>query len=404
MDLARWLHEGEDSPAAGDPRAFSIVLGGPLFQLLRRTHITGDGLELARRRVVAIATIAWLPLLILSLLQPGGRDVAVPFVLDVEVHVRFLVAVPLLVAAELLVHMRLKPVVQEFVVRGLVPETQIERFRECLRSAFRMRNSVAAEIAMLLVVYGVGIPFVWRYFAAMDVATWYATPSKGSVHLTLAGFWYALVSVPLFQFLLVRWYYRIFIWARFLWQVSRINLNLSAAHGDGYAGLGFLARTMNAFLPLAMAHGALLAANLANRIFHAGGTLMDARFDIAGVAVYMLVLVTAPLLVFAPRVNEARHRAVRDYSRLSQAYVSEFEAKWIPSGKPAAESALGTGDIQSLADLNNSLSGIRSTRLVPVNREALVKIVLATLLPIAPLLLTVIPAEELATRLLKLLL
>ena len=35
--------------------------------------------------------------------------VAVPFLKDVDTHLRFLVAVPLLVAAELVVHMRMSP-------------------------------------------------------------------------------------------------------------------------------------------------------------------------------------------------------------------------------------------------------------------------------------------------------
>ena len=46
-----------------DSPDFSLVPGGPLFQLLRRAHLTDDPLELQRRRIVVIALIAWLPLL-----------------------------------------------------------------------------------------------------------------------------------------------------------------------------------------------------------------------------------------------------------------------------------------------------------------------------------------------------
>jgi hypothetical protein len=210
--------------------------------------------------------------------------------------------------------------------------------------------------------------------------------------------------VPLFQFLLLRWYFRIFIWMRFLWQVSRIRLNISAMHGDQTGGLGFLAGTVYAFVPLLMAHGALLAGNIANHIFHMGGTLMDSRIEVAVVVAYLLVLVFAPLTVFAPQISEAKRRASREYGRLAQRYVRDFEAKWLPDGVPAAESPLGEGDIQSLADLSNSLAAARATRTVPVTRDAVLKLALAALAPVAPLLLTVIPAEELAKRLLKLLL
>ena len=41
-----------------------------------------------------------------------------PFLLDVEVHVRFLVAMPLLIGAELVVHRRMRPVVKQFLERN----------------------------------------------------------------------------------------------------------------------------------------------------------------------------------------------------------------------------------------------------------------------------------------------
>ena len=40
---------------------FSIVLGGPLYQLFRRAHLSGDALELVRRRILDVFCIAWLP-------------------------------------------------------------------------------------------------------------------------------------------------------------------------------------------------------------------------------------------------------------------------------------------------------------------------------------------------------
>jgi hypothetical protein len=88
---------GED--VLRDPRDFSLVLGGPLFQLLRRSHLTDDALALLRQRIIVIALLAWLPLLVLSALEGQalrGRA-AVPFLLDVDVHVRFLMALPLLI-------------------------------------------------------------------------------------------------------------------------------------------------------------------------------------------------------------------------------------------------------------------------------------------------------------------
>jgi len=50
----------------GDRRDFSLVLGGPLFQLLRRAHLSDDALSLVHKRAIVISLICWLPLLALS--------------------------------------------------------------------------------------------------------------------------------------------------------------------------------------------------------------------------------------------------------------------------------------------------------------------------------------------------
>ena len=62
---------------------------------------------------------------------------------------------------------------------------------------------------------------------------------------------------------------------------------------------------------------------------------------------------------------------------------------------PANESFVGSADIQSLADLGNSYEVVRSMRMAPISNLAVLGVVAATLLPIAPLLLTVMPLEEL---------
>jgi hypothetical protein len=388
-----------------EAKNFSLVLGGPLFQLLMRAHLTDDALLHVRQRIIAIALLSWLPLLILSTVQGhllSGS--AVPFFMDVEVHIRFLLAMPLLILAELVVHRRMRPVVQQFLERNLIPEDAMTRFRDAIGSAMLLRNSVLAEVLLIAIVYGVGVVVVWRHYVTLDAATWYATPSTEGSKLSLAGMWYGYVSIPFFQFLLLRWYFRLFIWARFLWQVSRIELKLLPTHPDRVGGLSFLAGTVYAFTVLAVAHGTLLAAQLANRIFFLGASLPQYKAEIALMAVFMLCLVFGPLLVFAPQLAQTKRTGLREYGTLAGRYVREFDVKWLRGGAPANEPLVGSGDIQSLADLGNSYEMVRSMNIVPVSKEAVVRLVAATLLPIAPLALTMMPLEELLKKLFGLLL
>jgi hypothetical protein len=386
----------------GEQQDFSLVLGGPLFQLLRRSHLAGDALELMQQRILVISLLAWLPLLALSALEGqalGGRA-AVPFLLDVEAHVRFLIALPLLIVAELVVHQRMRFVVRQFLERNLIPASALPRFDSAIKSAFRLRNSLLAEVLLIGFVYVVGVLLIWRQYMALSTATWYAIPTvEGGLKLSIAGAWYGYVSLPIFQFLLVRWYYRMFIWTRFLWQVSRIELSLVPTHPDRVGGLGFLANTVYAFIPLAVAHGAMLAGPVANRIFYLGAALPEWKGEIAILVGFLLCLVLGPLLIFAPQLAQAKRTGDREYGALAERYVREFDTKWLRGGAPADEPLVGSADIQSLADLANSFEVVKTMQIAPITRDALIRLVAATLVPLVPLLLTMMPLEELLKKL-----
>ena len=395
------------SLAAGraDPDDFSIVLGGPLYQLVHRAHLSGDALQMLRRRIVVLSLVAWLPLVILAAIEGRlwGSAVTVPLLLDIEVHVRFLVTLPLLVIAELVVHQRMRPVVRQFLERGLIDPTSLSRFDAAVASALRLRNSAIVEAMLLVLVYVVGFA-LWPLYGALHVTTWYAAPdAAGRRELFAAGWWFACVSLPFFQFLLLRWYFRLFIWTRFLWQVSRwCRLRLVPTHPDRLGGLGFLSGIMVAFAPLLAAHGTLLSASIAMRIFFQGAALPEFAVELAAVAVFLLLVTLGPLLVFIPHLEQARRTGLREYGTLAQTYVREFDEKWLRRGTRPGDALLGSPDIQSLADLGSGYEVVASMRVVPFTLRTVLELVVMTILPVAPLLLTKVPIEELFVLLLRL--
>jgi hypothetical protein len=392
MPGKNFIHEHPD---------FSLVQGGPLYQLLCRAHLSGDTLELLRLRIIVISLLAWLPLLVLSILEGNaiGGSVAVPFLLDVEVHARFLLALPLLIFAELVVHHRMRFVTQQFLARHLIPENAMKRFDAAIASAFRLRNSVLAEALLIVFVFFLGY-LIWREQFQLDTATWYSTPTEDGIKLSLTGIWFGWVSLPIFQFLLIRWWFRIVIWARFLWQVSRIDLNLIPTHPDRVGGLGFISNTVYAFVPLALVLGVVLSGSIANQIFHQGASLPQFQAIIATYVIIYLCVVLSPVMVFAPQLAQAKRLGIREYGTLAERYVREFDEEWLRGGAPADEQLVGSGDIQSLADLANSYEVVKTMRIAPVSREVIVRLVLTTLAPIAPLALTMMPLEALLNILL----
>jgi len=315
--------------------------------------------------------------------------------MDVDVHIKFLVVVPLLIVAELVVHRRISPLVNQFLEQGLVPETARPRFDAAVASALRLRNSVLAEVLLIALVYGVGVSVIWRHYVALATTTWYATPSGGGSTLSLVGWWYGFVSLPVFQFLALRWVFRLSIWLRFLWQVSRLDLDLIPTHPDRVGGLGFLSNVLYAFIPLSAAFGAVLAGTLANHIFYAGARLPEFKMEVAAAVILLVSLFVAPLLVFTTRIAQTKRTGILEYGRLGQRYVREFDVKWLRGGAPVGEPLVGSGDIQSLADLGNSYEVVRTMRMAPVAIQDIIRLALAALVPIAPLGLTVMPLEDL---------
>ena len=402
MSLPRSLQNEPLDGLLADDQIFSLVLGGPLYQLYLRTKLTRRPLDLLLRRVVGISLFCWLPLLLLSLFSRhimGG--VAVPFLYDVDVHTRFLAAVPLLIAAEVVVHGRIRPIVRQFIDRGIITQSDRAKFEAIINSTISLRNSVLIEVLILVFVYTVG-HWVWREHFALGISTWYAFTVSGGTRLTPAGYWYAFVSLPLLRFILYRWYFRLFLWYRFLWQIRGLNLQLNLFHPDRSGGLGFLAGSVFAFSPLLLAHTVFLAGFIGDRIWHTTATLPDFKMEIVGAILFLVVLVSAPLSFFLNRLTVGRRVALRDFGCLSSRYVDDFRHKWIEEPPSGAEPLLGTSDIQSLADLGNSYTTVTEMRLLPMGKETIVRLVILLIVPLLPLTLTMIPLDQIVDRLLRL--
>jgi hypothetical protein len=387
-----------------DAKDFSLVLGGPLFQLWRGMRLSGGHLELIRRRIVVMVCVAWLPLLLLSAIEghAWGASVKLPFLLDVEQNLRLLVALPLLIAAELTVHTLMRQGVAQFLVLRLIPDDARSQFDSAVASAMRLRNSRVAELLLLALVYGIGVPYLWRNYVALDLVSWYGVMDAGKLRPSLAGWWLGCVSVPLLQFLLLRWYFRLFIWTRFLWHVSSIELRLLPTHPDRCGGLSFLKFVRFAFAPLLLAQGVDLAGLIANRILFAGGALPE-FLDLIAVTIFFAVLIViGPLLVFTRRLEAVARAGAREYGELAQRYVRDFDQKWLRGGAAADESLLGSEDIESLADMGNSFQVVQQMHWVPFTLRDVIQVALISLLPILPLALTMFSLRDLMRHSLRL--
>ena len=385
-----------------DDDDLSLVLGGPLYNLYLCARLSTPPLGLVRRRAVVLSLACWLPLLLLSLSQGhalGG--VPVPFLLDVEVHSRFLAALPLLIVAELIAHKRIVVVVRQFLERHIIAPEDRASFAEIISSTMRLRNSVLFEAVLLVFCFTIG-NWVWKEQLALKIPTWYEVNSGGGTHLTAAGYWYEFLSLPVFRFILFRWYFRLFLWYRLLWRVRALPLHLNLYHPDRAGGLGFLSASIFAFTPVLLAHTTFLAGFIGDRILHAGATLLTFRMEILGSLLFLFLLVLTPLSLFIVQLEKARRVAIREYGILASDYVNDFRQKWVQHTSLETEPLLGTPDIQSLADLGNAFKSISDMSVLPFGKDAVVRLGGVLVIPLLPLALTMVPLKQIVDWLIKL--
>lgn len=388
-----------------EPVDFSLVLGGFLFQFFIRAHLSGTALQLLGRRIVFLVALAWIPLLILTAAQgnalPGS--IQLPFLHDIELHIRLLVAMPILIGAELLVHKRMRSVVGTFVERRLIPPEAMHQFEAVIASAVRWRNSALSELLLLVAVYVIGILFIWRTQVSLEIDSWYGTVSDDVFHHSWAGWWLILISLPIFQFLLLRWYFRMFIWGRFLWQVSRIKLNLLFSNPDRCGGLGFLSQIIYAFAPILFGQGVLLAGMICDRVFYAGAKLTDFQFEIVGLIVLEMIFILGPLMVFSPQLIETKRIGLLEFGNMTHRAVHDFHMRWLTPKQPGEQSLLDPPDIQSLSNLGTSYEYMKQLSWIPFTLQNVLQLAILGLLPISPLLLSMFSVEELLGKLIKIL-
>jgi hypothetical protein len=382
---------------------FSITRGGPLHWILVRFgHVSEERQRVITRALLAVL-ITWVPLLVLSFMQGQayGTQIKISFLRDIAVNVRFLIAVPILILAESAIDRRWRIIVLQFLRSELVGEKELPAFQTVIERTDRLRDRVLPE-ALLLVAAFLPSIITKTELLMSGVSNWHAV-GAGSGEVSLAGWWFTLVSTPFFRFLLLRWLWRMFLWTSFLWRVSRINLYLVATHTDMAAGLGFLSEGQKAYSPIVFAGGTVIAAQVANTIAYQGAKLSSQQFPMIAYGVIAIIVLGAPLLVVAPVLLKIKRKALREYGAQVTIHNQLFDEKWIQGKRPADEVLLGNPDASSLIDLGGSFTVIRQMSLVPIDKLTLGTLALAAALPMVPVVLYATPADELVRAVLKML-
>lgn len=379
----------------------SLIRGGLFYRAQTVTHLIGaDRWNLGRRIVFALA-VGWLPLvLITALFNPNSLPALLR---EYFVYSRMVIAVPVLIAGELLMEIPFRKIVAHVREAGLLEGEERLRFEGMIAALMRLRNSVIPELVLVVAVYA-NLLMIWHNrleVVAGKSVFWMAYRVGDVAHLTHAGWYYALVSLPIYQFLIGLTLWKWLLWSIFLFRVSRLELKLEATHPDRRGGLGFIGLSPIGFVPLAFASVTVIGATWRYQILQYGANLMS--FKLPAILLCILIVVTAlgPLAFFVPKLAALRMDALLQYGTLAQLHSKEFREKWILLRAGHEKEFLSAPEVSTLTDLASSYENINRMKSFIVDKGALIALGLAVVLPILPAILAEIPFKTLLKELLS---
>jgi hypothetical protein len=381
--------EAEDQLTSAGP-----LEAGPFIHYLKLAGLGGIEANRVARRAVLAALIAWLPLVALAAVQglALGPDPRESLLLDVSIGSRYLLALPLLIAADAVCLPALGRILRHFRDSGLVAETSLPRFDALVQSTRQLVQSPGAELGLVALAY-VGTLALGSVLYPETVSTWVVPIRDGVGQVSLAGWWRALVSQPLFLVVQLAWLWRILLWARLLWGIAHMELRLVPSHPDLAGGLGFTVASLRAFMMVSLALAVSVAGTVAEGVLHRGQPLQLFRIPVGGFVALMLVLFAGPLLFLAFPLLRAQPRGRLQYGALATAMGQEFERRWLQPGSVNAES-LVVQDFSATTDLYSIASNVYHMRIVPLDLRSLVPLALATVLPFVPVILIALPFKQ----------
>ena len=371
----------------------SLFGGGPFYRLQVLLHLIGvptsdiprRSLYLPRRIVFSLA-VCWLPLVIITALL--HREALPELLKDYLVYSRVVIAIPVLLTGQLMMEDRFRIIVNHTRDARLLSDEGRRELDRVISMLARLRDSALPELLILILVFA-DLLVIGPGRLATGPA-WAASRAGGTTQLTAAGWYYLLVSVAVYQFLILLSLLKWLAWSFFLYRMSRLDLKLIATHSDLQGGLGFLGLAPTAFIPIAVAVSTPIGAVWREQILHEDVRLVSFTLPAVILVALIFMLELGPLCFFIPKLELLRKMSKLEYGALSQRRVVEFHERWILNQSGQEEQPFVPG-VAMLADLATCYTNIRRMQPLPVDKTTLIALALAVLIPLFPVVLAEIP-------------
>lgn len=369
----------------------------------READVERDALERPqnrRFRFVAIAVVVtWLPLFLIALWNGTafGDRVLITFLADLIPHGRYLIALPLLLGMRVFVPRRTQVAINELLRNGVVTADHGHELSELYLKVTRAWNSPVALLAVIALSYVAALPgFLWQQHAG--VSSWMFQSDAPNAQLSVAGAWNLLFGAPLVRALIFYNFWRLLVWIWLLARIARWELNLNALHFDGRCGLRFLGETQLAFAPLIAALAIQLGCALVIAVRFEDLSLPMLQLVLVTFVALSLVFVFAPLAMFSRSIWLEKERAESEFSVWSGTATAYLIQRLYRAPPEQVIEELNTSEISSVTDAAALFDRAHAIRPLPIDLRTLAIMALAAIVPSLLPIATLLPTNELISR------
>ena len=381
----------------------TIFEAGPFHNVLRKLRLEH------RHGMLALLCIlgTWLPLLLLTLYEGSFHDgVSLTFLNDIAVHTRLLLAMPLLILIRPIVNLKTAEVIKYITQELLTPEDQAEMRQGTFPVFRKMASSFWTDfvILLLVVLYAVGL-LRGGFFVGMEkgISSWMITGMAENKQLSLAGTWAVIISLPMFQFLLIRWLWRYLVWMILLFKFASKTMLLQPSHADRSGGLGILVLAQRSFNMVFMACSIVISGQLIMKIISDPASFGMIKGVTIGFIVFGLLLILLPLFFFMGKLIRIKQRGLLQYSYLASAMSRRFEQDWL-NERPIEKRIEDRQVDPSMGyDYSGMFDNLQQMRAAPVSVRDIAGMAVMLFVPFIPILFIYFSAAELLQKILGLL-
>jgi hypothetical protein len=366
---------------------YAFASGGILWKVLDRSKFEAKSLKQQIYLVIGLILLCWIPIAGLSFFKLGWNQFYFLFIRDIATHVRFLIVMPILLFARSSLNKSFNNMVHFFHETKIVDDTNADEFEKVMARVMKWRNSKIVDFIIIVVVYSA---FYFQEHNLINKSSTYAPWHIVNDNITVAGWWYLVLSLPILQILLYRWLYTILLWIIFLRKISKIDLHLSALHPDGAGGLGFLQYTQLSFFPVALAFSALTAGVTNNMMIFSGISLVEYKIAIGSILVFVLFLFILPLLLLLPQLAKVKRKYFMQYSLRAWPIARKYEKELNDFYLTEEEKP----DASWHVDLVGSFEKTKEMKIILVDKTLLIAFTVAVILPFLPVLAQQVPLKE----------